>query len=229
MEPMWIIGDIHGCLRELDALLDRIPEHEPLLFLGDYVDRGPDSAGVIERCLREKERSTFLMGNHESMMIHYFTDPGSDEARSWLHPLNGGKSTLASYRLSPGASFDSVPETHRAFLDSLLLYYESDNFLCVHAGLDVSEPDISRQMRDTILWIRTPWIQHESKWKGKHVYYGHTPTRYVNGMENYRELIDGRKSTGLDTGCVYGGCLTALNAENGAVIQVAAEKNYWDP
>ncbi|HNL70573.1 MAG TPA: metallophosphoesterase, partial [Leptospiraceae bacterium] len=73
---MWIIGDIHGCLRELDALLDRIPEHEPLLFLGDYVDRGPDSAGVIERCLREKERSTFLMGNHESMMIHYFTDPG---------------------------------------------------------------------------------------------------------------------------------------------------------
>ncbi len=226
---MWIIGDIHGCLLELDSLLRRIPQADPLLFLGDYIDRGPSSAGVISRVLREQHRSVFLMGNHESMMVNYFADPSSEEGRSWLHPLNGGKATLASYGMPPGSRRDALPEAHRAFLESLQLYYEGDTFIAVHAGLDVHEPALASQDRETMLWIRNGWIQKESTWKGKHVFYGHTPARYVNGPGRETELIAGRKSTGLDTGCVYGGCLTAVNTATGEVLQVKAERNYWDP
>ncbi|MDH5657636.1 MAG: metallophosphoesterase, partial [Spirochaetia bacterium] len=68
---MWIIGDIHGCLKALNSLLSKIPGDENLLFIGDYVDRGPDSAGVIDRIIIEKHRSVYLLGNHEEMMLDY--------------------------------------------------------------------------------------------------------------------------------------------------------------
>ncbi|MBI3396149.1 MAG: metallophosphoesterase [Spirochaetia bacterium] len=224
----WIIGDIHGCLRELNELLKALPADDPLVFLGDYIDRGPDSAGVIERILEERGRSTFLMGNHESMMMAHFHSPGTVEALSWLYSPNGGLETMRSYGLTRGASFSDVPKTHRQFLEALPLYHEAENFIAVHAGVRTGVgSDMSVQTRHDLLWIRTEWIKQESAWTGKFVYYGHTPSRYVFGMNQEHALIKGERSLGIDTGCVYGGSLTAVNAENNEVVQVRAGRPYW--
>jgi len=224
---MWIIGDIHGCSDELQDLLREIPAADPLIFLGDYIDRGPGSAAVIDLAIREARRSRFLLGNHESMMLNYFLNPDSDEAKSWLHPLNGGQTTLRSYGLTPMSDYQDIPQVHRDFLEALVLYVEEDDFIAVHAGLSVTEPDLSLQKREDLLWIRDAWIRAESNWTGKKVYYGHTPTRYIHGLMNQSELIIGRRSVGLDTGCVYGGYLTAMHARTGETIQIPARKNYW--
>ncbi|MBL8021591.1 MAG: metallophosphoesterase [Leptospirales bacterium] len=223
---MWIIGDIHGCLEELEELLHRIPAQDPLLFLGDYIDRGPSASGVIARVMREKHRSHYLLGNHESMMLNYFQDPASDEGRSWLHPLNGGQDTLKSYGLSSGSTYQSIPVSHRQFLETLELSFENQDFIAVHAGLDPTR-DLAHQDRQTLLWIREEWIRAESHWTGKRVYYGHTPTRYVNGLMNQKDPIRGKRSIGLDTGCVFGGFLTAMNAYTDELIQISAKRNYW--
>ncbi|MCE9597913.1 MAG: metallophosphoesterase [Spirochaetia bacterium] len=223
---MWIIGDIHGCLEELEELLRQIPQGDALLFLGDYVDRGPSASGVIARVMREKHRSQYLLGNHESMMLNFFKDPGSDEGTSWLHPMNGGQNTLQSYGLSSGSSYESLPQSHREFLESLLLSFENEDFIAVHAGLD-PDVDLAHQRRETILWVRETWIQGEMRWTGKRVYYGHTPTRYVNGLMNQKDPIRGKRSIGLDTGCVFGGFLSAMNAYTDELIQIPAKRNYW--
>src|SRR5690349_8000372 len=102
----WIIGDIHGCLRELNELLKAVPADDPLVFVGDYIDRGPDSAGVVERVLAEHRRSTFLCGNHESMMLAHFHSPQSAEGQSWLYGPNGGMQTLRSYKLPTDAVWE---------------------------------------------------------------------------------------------------------------------------
>lgn len=223
---MWIIGDIHGCADELDELLDRIPSEDRLLFVGDYIDRGPNSKAVLDRMIALAGRSIFLLGNHESMMWSYFQNPGSDEGRSWLHPLNGGRATLDSYGLTPGCGFADIPARHRLFLETLRWFHDGPDFIAVHAGLDVHEPDLQKQTREDLTWIRERWIRHESEWNGKFVYYGHTPSRYVLGHGRDASLIEGRKSLGLDTGCVFGGVLTAVHHPDRRMIQVPARQAY---
>jgi serine/threonine protein phosphatase 1 len=223
---MWIIGDIHGCAAELDELLSRIPAEDKLLFVGDYIDRGPDSRAVLDRMIGLAPRSIFLLGNHESMMWSYFQAPGSEEAHSWLHPLNGGLATLKSYGLSRGCGFADIPAAHRLFLESLRPFYDGPDFIAVHAGLDVNEPDLRKQAREDLIWIRERWIRHEAEWRGKFVYFGHTPSRYVLGYGKDSSLIEGRNSLGLDTGCVFGGVLTAVHHPDRRVIQVPARQAY---
>ena len=226
---MWIIGDIHGCLRELELLLAKLPAEEKLLFLGDYIDRGPDSSATVARLLKEKKRSVFLMGNHEDMLLSYYRKSQGPESQSWLLWGNGGQNTLASYGLSPADSFDKLPASHQKFYTELKLYYEGPDFIAVHAGLRIQAPyTLESQKRRDLLWIRHEWLQNESRWPGKKVYYGHTPTRFVLGPERENEMIRGEKSMGIDTGCVYGGSLTALRTEDETIIQVPfqSKKNY---
>jgi serine/threonine protein phosphatase 1 len=214
---MWIIGDIHGCAKQLDELLAKLPPEEGLIFLGDYIDRGPDSYGVVERLIRERERSLFLMGNHEQMMLSYFARKRDD---GWLYPQNGGGATLKSYGLHRDSNFSDLPPSHQDFYQSLSLYFENEAFIAVHAGVRViNTPDMRVQDPEDLLWIRAEWIANESKWEGKHIYYGHTPTRSVSN-QGICTPIYGKRSTGIDTGCVYGGCLTAINPESQAIVQV---------
>ena len=221
---MWIIGDIHGCLKELECLLQKLPREEKLLFLGDYIDRGPDSKGTVERLLKEKKRSIFLMGNHEDMLLSYYHKPESPPGQAWLLGGNGGRSTLASYGLEPGDPFDKLPFSHREFYTKLRLYYENEDFIAVHAGLRVQPPfRIDAQKRRDLLWIRHEWLQNEDQWPGKKIYYGHTPSRFFLGTEMENEIIRGQKSIGLDTGCVYGGSLTALRTEDETIIQIPSQ------
>ncbi|RLA81969.1 MAG: serine/threonine protein phosphatase [Deltaproteobacteria bacterium] len=194
------IGDIHGCLSSLEALLERLnplldPEEDAIVFVGDYVDRGPDPRGVIERIIKLREEFPnviCLMGNHEDMLLNWVTK-GEDLE---LYLYNGGGSTIRSY--SGGGSFQ-LPPSHLEFLKSLLLYYETDHYLFVHAGLRPGIP-LQRQERFDLLWIRGDFIFSRHDF-GKIVVFGHTPLREPLVMDN---------KIGIDTGAVYGGRLTCV-------------------
>lgn len=194
------IGDIHGCLRQLLELLDRVAPsaEDQLVFLGDYVDRGPNSAGVIDYLIefgRAFPASVFLRGNHEEMFADYLA--GQDPT-AFL--LNGGLKTLSSYhdnRQWP------IPQAHRTFLDSLTNHYQTDTHIFVHAGLRPGVPLVEQDTRD-LLWIRQEFINSDFDW-GKTVVYGHTPLQepYLTGSR-----------MGLDTGCVYGRQLTCCDVRS---------------
>ena len=207
------IGDIHGCNRKLKQLLDRIkvdPHADILVFIGDYIDRGPEVRGVIDtlRDLKEACRNVIcLRGNHEDMFLNYYLE-GRDEE---LFLYNSGMSTLYSYGISiaearKGTGF---PESHLRFLTSLPLSYETDEYFFVHAGLRPGLPR-SAQSPDDLLWIRREFIDSEYDF-GKTVVFGHTSL--------YEPLIEKNK-IGIDTGTVYGGCLTCIELPSRKIYQV---------
>ncbi|HET6569853.1 MAG TPA: metallophosphoesterase family protein, partial [Rhodothermales bacterium] len=126
------VGDIHGCAQTLDVLLKHLSPgaDDHLVFVGDYVDRGPDSKGVIDRllALREEVHCTFLRGNHEALMLSYLS--GGDANLWWA---NGGVATLRSYG-SNGTS-QEIPASHVEFIRGTQLYLDTPDFFFVHAGL----------------------------------------------------------------------------------------------
>ena len=155
------VGDIHGSARELEILLQAVAPSPPdqLVFLGDYVDRGPASADVISQLLAVQERlprTVFLRGNHEEMMMDFL---GMEGARGNIFLRAGGASTVASYGLDPdGVTREEflavLPEAHRRFLaESLQLHHQEGDFLFVHAGVRPGIP-LADQHRDDLLWIR---------------------------------------------------------------------------
>ncbi|MFB6273223.1 MAG: metallophosphoesterase family protein [Salinibacter sp.] len=187
------IGDIHGCPKSLDALLNRLDPSpdDHLLFVGDYIDRGPDSKAVIDQLLdlRQDIPCTFLRGNHEAMMIEYL-----DSGAFSLWRMNGGVSTLQSYLGSD--SEINIPDAHTEFVRDTKLYHETEGFFFVHAGLkpnrtirkSVEEPD-----EEVLLWERGHLEASEVAWE-KPVVCGHTPRP---------DPIDREKLLLIDTGCVY--------------------------
>lgn len=192
-----IIGDIHGCLEMLKALMDKIdwrPEKDGLIFLGDYIDRGADSKGVIDYIIELKKMSgniQCLMGNHEELFLRYIS--GEDEG---LFLFNGGVNTLNSY--SGGGGWEIDPE-HVSFLKSLLFMIELDDYYIVHAGMKPGV-DIKQQAVKDTLWIREPFIFSDYDF-GKRIIFGHTPFSSPLIMDN---------KIGLDTGAVFGNKLTCL-------------------
>jgi len=203
MERIFAVGDIHGCRSRLEELLGRLeldPDRDTVVFLGDYIDRGPDSRGVVETILdlrRRLPRVVCLMGNHERMFLDFLADPG--EAAVFL--ANGGGATLRSYslRLEDRPGPGDLPEDHRRFFTSLSLWYETERYLFVHAGLRPGVPLAGQDPRD-LLWIRGEFTRSSEPF-GKTVIYGHTPLR--------QPFLDGTK-IGIDTGAVFGGPLTCL-------------------
>lgn len=187
------IGDIHGCARTLDALLDRLApgSDDHLLFIGDYIDRGPDSKGVIDRLLKLDQtcRCTFLRGNHEAMMLDYL-----DQGEYELWRINGGIETLSSY-VTQGRQVE-IPQSHIAFLRTTELYYETPDFFFAHAGLlphlTVAE-NKAQCGEDVFLWERSHLQAREVAWE-KPVVCGHTPQPCP---------VNRDKLIVIDTGCVY--------------------------
>jgi serine/threonine protein phosphatase 1 len=180
-----------------------------LVFLGDYIDRGPDSAGVIDDLLQLRGQfphSVFLRGNHEEMLLDALA--GRDPAPFLF---NGGARTIASYQ-ARGAW--PPPAEHRDFFASLLPLYASTKFIFVHAGLRPGIP-LAEQSPDDLLWIRADFMAAEVDW-GKTVVFGHTPLEQPL-------LIPDR--IGLDTGCVYGGRLTCCEVNNRQIWQVSCNKS----
>jgi serine/threonine protein phosphatase 1 len=214
------IGDIHGCLAPLRLLVERLPPHETLVFLGDYIDRGPYSSGVI-RYLRKvaKDRPCrFLKGNHEDLMERAIADPQAIEA--WL--INGGGATLTSYGVdwrewSRAAGRGVFLAKDRPFFDGLELYVEDADSIYVHAGLDPHEPDLTKQKPEVMMWVRERFFRNAALWKGKQVFFGHTPTRGMGLPAT--EIFHDRRLYGIDTGCVYGGALTAIDSRTREIFQ----------
>lgn len=205
----YIIGDIHGCLSKLTSLysqiLPELKDDDTLIFLGDYIDRGDHSFEVVEFLitLPEYRKSVFLKGNHESMFMKFIA--GEDIKR--LYYYNGGDKTVAGYTRRFG--YLNVPKSHREFFSALNPYYETEEFVAVHAGLNPKIYSIDMQDEEELIWIREKFFRSPGRWE-KTVIFGHTPTAYLTGggFEVYHDRV--HNIIGIDTGAVYGGVLTCL-------------------
>lgn len=220
---VYAIGDIHGETGKLDRLHHmiradarrRAANRRVAVYLGDYVDRGPDSAGVVDRLIADTlpdfER-VFLMGNHEDFLLQFLKVAGSLTA--WFY--NGGIQTLESYDVDMRGDdvwmtdprqlqkeFRSrLPTAHREFFEGLDLYHVEGDYVFVHAGIRPGRR-LDVQSRADLLWIRTDFLTSEVD-LGHVVVHGHTPVDAVEIRPN---------RIGIDTGAVYGGKLTALVLE----------------
>ncbi len=214
----YIIGDIHGCIDKITSLYEKIKRKistdDTIIFLGDYIDRGPDSFTVIEflLSLAESHPTVFLKGNHESMFLQYVQGGGNED----IYFYNGGRRTINSYTRQFG-SFH-VPARHMDFYLGLKLYFEGDNFIAVHGGLNPKIDIIERQIDEEILWIRDTFFRAEKRW-GKTVIFGHTPTIYFTPGRFQLYFDDRRNIIGIDTGAVFGGLLSCLRWPDKAVFQ----------
>lgn len=197
---IFAVGDIHGCLISLENLLDRLPiswGKDYLVFLGDYIDRGPDSKAVIELLVELKkeypERIITLKGNHEWMLERFLK--GID-IETYLY--NGGETTLRNYFNYKTGKIE-IPSEHLEFLKNLKLYFELADYIFVHAGLRPGIP-LELQTEEDLLWIRDSFYLSEKEFL-KVIVFGHTP---------FSIPLILRDRIGIDTGCVYGGYLTAV-------------------
>jgi serine/threonine protein phosphatase 1 len=201
MQKIFAVGDIHGCYEKLCALMDKIPlnmEQDQLLFIGDYIDRGPGSIEVLDYLIDLKRRLPgiiFLKGNHEDMLQNYLD--GNDR---FTYLLNSGQQTLDAYLNKQDVSEDyPVPSAHLEFLSELRLYYQTENYIFVHAGMRDKVP-LESQLENDLLWIRDEFI-YSDYYFGKPVVFGHTP---------FKEPLVQTNKIGIDTGAVYGNRLTCV-------------------
>jgi len=215
---LYVVGDIHGCAAELETLIGALPlaGGDRLAFVGDYIDRGPAVRAVIDLLLalraREELDTVFLRGNHEDMCLAWL-GRGGQWGESWM--MNGAPATLASYgvplSLDGPRAAEYLPPAHLAFLEGLVPWHVADRFLLVHAGVRPGRA-LEQQTLDDLLWIREEFI-HEPHDLPHTVVFGHTPRREI--------LVHLPYKIGIDTGCVYGGRLTAIELTEGVVYQVA--------
>ncbi len=223
---IYAVGDIHGRKDLLDRLLGLIAADSRLsaagrklvVFLGDYIDRGPDSRAVIETVAAGPPagpdwlgfRWVALAGNHEAMMLRFLED--LDVAAAWFSGSNGGLSTLQSYigelpqpsglKTLQAALLHALPPSHRAFLSGLPLSHEEGGYFFVHAGVRPGIP-LQHQQRQDLQWIRGEFLGSNADF-GKMVVHGHTITPQPEIRAN---------RIGIDTGAFFTGRLTAMVAE----------------
>ena len=212
-DKVFVIGDIHGQIGMLTRLMDKIPwrpEKDALIFLGDYVDRGPNSRGVVDYILsltRNYSRISCIMGNHEGMLLNYLSG-----IKQNLYLSNGGFATLKAYRIEmhPGTALteNKIPRDHMVFYRSLKPYIELKHHYLVHAGFRPGVP-MADQTETDMMWIREPFISSNFDF-GKKIVFGHTP---------FPEPLVMANKIGLDTGAAYGRRLCCL--------ELPAEKFYF--
>jgi len=213
---LFAIGDIHGCADELDVMIRAMApvRGDTVVFVGDYVDRGPSARDVIEMMVglpSEQAEYVFLKGNHEDMMLSFLGFPGR-YGESFL--FNGGAQTLDSYGITEETlelAPEKIPEGHVEFLKGLATSYLRPPYLFVHAGIQPLR-QLEEQTVEDMLWIRQEFIFHPHQ-IGATVVFGHTPMRAV--------MVDLPFKLGIDTGLVYGGKLSCIEFNEGVLYQVA--------
>jgi serine/threonine protein phosphatase 1 len=228
---IYAIGDIHGQFdllrRQHDLIADDMARHgaATVVHVGDLVDRGPDSRGVVEYLrsgIAAGRDWVVLKGNHDRMFTSFLGDmnhqePGLREDLSWLHPRLGGGSTLASYGVPNAAdrplkpvhaeALAAVPPEHRDFLAGLPVFLRRGEAIFVHAGI---RPGVTLELQDEtdLVWIRKPFLE-DGRDHGALVVHGHTaieaPTLYRNRLN-------------LDSGAAYGGPLSSVVIEGREVF-----------
>lgn len=203
-----VVGDIHGCFNELFELIEHLrlnklynAKKDKLIFLGDYIDRGDKSRYVVKfiRKLQKNNPNVIaLMGNHEDMAVEYF-----DGFRYSGWTYNGYEHTLESYK-----GYDKELKDDIEWMRGLPLYHEDDDFIYVHAGVDLYEDNMENQLKETLVWTREEFIGSIKKYH-KRVIFGHTPSRLGSPYFTCNNNIC------IDSGCCFGGALTALVIEDG--------------
>lgn len=201
------IGDIHGHLAALNTLIELVDlaSKDTLVLLGDYVDRGPQSAEVIQRIIDLSRRYNVvaIRGNHEEMMLQAMESDWYFNA--WMN--SGGDVALESY----GGRMDQIPLSHIDFLKKLRLVHEIENHFFIYASFTPNR-ELSDQLPKDALWGSLEDV-HQSHFSGKVAVVGHTP------QENH-QLLDRGFIKCIDTGCGFGGLLTAYDVDQQTIWQV---------
>lgn len=221
---LYAIGDIHGCLEELGLMIEflksseKLGQQDQLVFIGDYVDRGPESKQVVQYLVdlsAEFPKTVFLKGNHEDMLLSYLGIEG-DTGIYYLQ--NGGRETLLSYGVKedapPSELLAAIPESHLRFYRSLDRYAVTDSCVFVHAGLNPLVK-LEDQIDDDIFWIRDEFIMNIHHFN-KLVVFGHTPFEDV--------LVHAPYKLGIDTGLVFGHRLSCVEFSCGHLMQIERSK-----
>jgi serine/threonine protein phosphatase 1 len=219
-ERVYAVGDVHGCLDRLVALHEVIAEdiaarpveRTSLVHLGDLVDRGSDSAQVVDWLINRPpvpaDEIVNLMGNHEHMMLSALAGADKDAPGQWL--MNGGADSLLSWGISralpPAEWAGRIPRQHLIFLRDLAISHRIGPYFFVHAGIRPGVP-LEQQSRQDMMWIREPFLSSQAD-HGVVVVHGHTPKR---------EPIVQRNRIAIDTGAVLGGALTCVVLEGDAL------------
>lgn len=209
------IGDIHGCHVALACLLNEVqPSAEDrIIFLGDYIDRGPASREVVDTLLDLKKKcsTVFLRGNHEEMLLDARKNAG--EARLWQ--MSGGFETIASYGApSESEGLKCIPPSHWTFYILTQPYFETANHLFVHASLD-PDTDMDKQEDFSLYWGRVEYLRpHKS---GKRIICGHS-------AQHSGDILDLGFALCIDTAAVFGGWLTCLDVVSGQWWQANEER-----
>jgi serine/threonine protein phosphatase 1 len=215
MERLIAIGDIHGCRVALETLLDAIAPgpDDIVVTLGDYVDRGPDSCGVVDRLIElgKQTRWIGLLGNHEQMMLDVIR--GGEPHHSWLR--YGAVQTLDSYGFDGDLSF--LPPEHERFFDSLGDYFVHGDYFFTHAAYDPESP-LEHQSPDMLRWYSLQEGLPAPHKNGKTAVVGHTAHR--DG-----EILDVGHLICIDTFCYGGGWLTGLELHSRKMWQASDEGN----
>jgi serine/threonine protein phosphatase 1 len=218
---IYAVGDVHGRADLLRQLFSRVdcdlaakPAQDVIhVFLGDYIDRGNDSAGVLDLLIGRSHfhRLCCLKGNHEILLAEFLENPAV--LRPWAQ--YGGLPTLASYGLKPAINASAkeqaelsaglrkaMPESHSLFLSELKLSFTCGDYYFVHAGVRPSKP-LAAQEEEDLLWIREEFLLHEQPFE-KIIVHGHTPVREPTVRQN---------RINIDTGAYATGRLTCLRLE----------------
>lgn len=207
--PVYAIGDIHGQLDEVHRVLDLIHadggKDAKIVFLGDYVDRGPDSKGVIDLLIDGINRGrnwTAIRGNHDRYFQRFLADqtvydPATREGLFWLNERLGGDKTLQSYGIEAqegdplgpihAAALKAVPQAHRDFLKNLPNMHITEDQIFVHAGLRKGIA-IEDQIENDLIWIRADWLETPHDY-GRLVVHGHTSVDFPE-HHGYRVNLD---------------------------------------
>lgn len=230
LEQAFVIGDIHGMRGRLKELLSYwLPDREQLIFLGDYIDRGPDSYEVIRQLnlLQKKYGAICLRGNHEQILLDFMNEPDK-YYENYLE--NGGLTTMVSFlaldsveveKLSPAEISERIQSTApwlEAWIEGLDYYYEFGDFIIVHAGVDLTLPDWRKTSSEDFMWIRKAFHQTPNN-TGKSIIFGHTPWQLLTAEYGSYNFLYSENKIPIDGGAVYGGPLVGLRIKKDQVIE----------
>ncbi|MDQ6421758.1 metallophosphoesterase family protein [Paenibacillus sp. LHD-117] len=222
MKRMVMISDIHGCIQQLDRLLQLIafhPKEDQLILLGDYVDRGPNSKETVNKVIElvREQGAIALRGNHDQRLVDLIRNDSHAIRSKFLQ--HGGAQTIQSYcdlDLDHDVTdeiLDQAIETirvryshHIDFLSDLPLYHEDENHIYVHAGLNPAFANWKEQSEHDFMYIKDPFIRSDFD-LGKTVVFGHTRAMAIHGSA---DVWFGRDKIGIDGGCAYGMQLNGL-------------------